>query len=205
MGAFSDENKIVFINLVSTPEQINRSFPEFDGDVSRIASIKYPVDINKVQSKLGQFLATHISTTRFDDDAHRVLLITNRTEWDLYMLELAKHIEMMRGIQPYECISRIEGEIASLRSMLKMYDEEQFTTLRSYYYQWPVYGSANAGDAVTPEQYFDHCANQIRRADAVVAWAGLGQTPIPESIARTMAGNHGLELLTKWRNGGSHA
>lgn len=199
MGIFSEEQKIVFVNLVSTPEQIYRSFPECGKSFSGIVSADYPVNVSKIQSKLGQFLARHISTTRFDDDAHMVLLITNRTEWDLHMSELARRIENFRGLSPYECIGLIEEHLSRLAGTIKMYGKEQFSALRSYYYQWPVYGSANAGNVVTVEQFFDHCANQIRRADAVVAWAGLDKTPLPESIARTMAGNHGLELLDKWR------
>lgn len=199
MGIFTENENIVFVNLVSTPEQIRRSFPECGKSFSGIVSADYPVNISKIQSKLGKFLASHITTTRFDDDAHRVLLVTNRTEWDLHMLELAQRIERMGGVPPHECIARIEEELSRLLGTLKMYGEEQFTILRSYYYQWPVYGSANAGNAITPEQFFDHCANQIRRQDAVVAWAGLGQTPLPESIAQTMAGNKGSIIIEKWR------
>lgn len=182
---------IATVNLVATKERLLADFP---ADAERInarpgvMSADYRVDTERC-TKLGGWLAEHIGTTRFDDDASQLTLMVPATEFGLVVGELGQSLARdtkISNLQSAERVfGRLEAWIHQQRGVLDMYGDSLFSR-RVFEFQWPVFGSRKAGDAETPETYFDACARQIRQMGAVIVRAGLSGERPPLSLQRTI-------------------
>jgi hypothetical protein len=164
-------------------------------------SAAFPVDPVACKTALGRWLAEHIHTTRFDDDASRCVIVTPYTEEGLHARAfLSKLIA-----QPTTSALRSTADMQRLHDQMKVWLDERQRFLKTYGddlfryrvidFAWPVFGSRAAGSAASPEEYFDACAKQIRETNGVIRWAGLSRATLPPTLAATMANNSGLLLL----------
>ncbi len=195
------------VQLVATEAAIQAYFPGArspqPGAKPGIMSAGFPVDPAQCKTALGRWLAETIPTTRFDDDAHRVRIGLPHTEEGLHVLEFFRGVladPFSGSISSKDQLDafhrKVEQWLKRRRTFNEAYGDESFR-YRAIDFAWPVFGSRAVEAAATPEQYFDACALQIRQTGGVILWAGLQTQRLPESIARTMAGNRGLELLKK--------
>lgn len=162
-----------------------------------IMSAEFPVDPAACQTKLGAWLAGTIHTTRFDDDLSQCRIVLPATEFGLHVRDLA---ERLRACQQVHTLDQTELVFQLLadwteqqRKSLKVYERHAFT-YRTTHFEWPVFGSARAGGAATPEAYFDECAGQIRKTGGVIIDAGMRDVP-PSSLIESMANGRGSQLL----------
>lgn len=195
------------VELVATEAAIKAHFPGArspnPGAKPGIMSADFPVNPAGCKTALGRWLAETVLTTRFDDDAHLVRIGLPQTEEGLHVLEFFRgvigdprsgSISSLAELDVFH--GKVEQWLKSRRAVNAMYGNEVFR-YRAIYFEWPVYGSRAVEAAATPEEYFDACAQQIRQTGGVILWAGLSKKRLPQSIARTMSGNRGLELLEK--------
>lgn len=197
------------VNLVATPEAIRRYHPDARDPGSRCApgimSADFPVDPARCKTSLGTWLATHIATTRFDDDASAVVLLLPQTEAGVRLLELQRHLpgaDVTQEATFLRVIARLRTALDEIERLRAMYGDALFER-RVQRYAWPVFGSRAGGvhDGVdTPEAFFDWCARSIRRTGGVILSAGLGRVRPPNSLIATMSEGRGLELLHQYEN-----
>jgi len=193
------------VNLVATEEAIARYFPDARASshlaVPGIMSAEFPIFPETCRTQLGRWLAGAITTTRFDDDASMCRLVLPATEIGLHIHDLGERLRRSQEVRTQADAERIfveiEGWIESQRKKIKVYGRHAFT-YRSVLFQWPVFGSAAAEEARTPEAYFDLCAGRIRATGGIIVEAGLGRDVLPESLLRTTAPKRGGgDLLLK--------
>lgn len=154
---------------------------------SGIISINLPIDPSRCQTTLGAWLADRIQTTRFDDDLSRLTLAWPKTELRLSADEMIRTLEG----NPLRCYQDLEGFeqtvtawLAERRKLLAAYGDILFA--RPFVpFAWPVFGSAAAAGAESPEAYFDYCARKIRVLQPTQIRAWDGSEP-PESLMRTI-------------------
>ncbi len=208
---------VIQFELVVTPERLQRDFPEraaaaprFETEL-RLYQAMYPVDLDKIESKLGRWLAEATGSTDRRDDASRVSIVLPITEGAIAINEIGRRYASMlgangwRGRRPIRemiasirsDIERLDRDLRQLESYVTAYGEHSYQWHRVVEYDWPVYGSRRCRDADTPEAYLDWAAKEIRTTDGVILEAGLFRRRLPESLARTMAqrSGGGLEVL----------
>lgn len=162
-----------------------------------IMSAEFPVDPAACKTKLGAWLASTIRTTRFDDDLSLCRIVLPATEFGLHVRDLAARLHGFHQVgtaEQAEMVFQLLSEwTEQQRKTLKVYEQHAFM-YRTMQFEWPVFGSARAAGATTPEAYFDECAGQIRKTGGVILNAGLRVVP-PESLVASMANGRGGELL----------
>lgn len=170
-----------------------------------VIPLTYEVDPSSCQTELGRWLASHVASTLHDDDGSDVRIILPITDAGAYLSEVGDMLKDRPLVLSTDDLMRsIDGAVRRLekiREMAKMHGDS-IVGLRVVRYQWPVYGSRAGGwhDGVrTPSAFFDHCAKKIRESGGVILWAGLERARLPDSLAQTMAGGRGLELLDIYR------
>lgn len=184
-------SNVRIINLVATAERLKRDFPDShkaQSLTSGIMSADYRVDLSRIETKLGQWLAEHIDTTRRDDDASSLSILLPHTEAGLHFRDLGEQLVRQTRV-------RSKADSERLLQMLETWVKEKRATFQAYApwgfrvvgFDFPVYGSRAADGADTPEAYFDTVARQVRATGGVIRAAGLGDDALPESLARTMA------------------
>ena len=186
------------VNLVATEATIQRFFhgsPKANpASKPGIMSADFPVVPETCKTALGRWLADVIVTTRFDDDASNCSILLPATEQGLHFREFGEHLQRKREIRSIEeaerALREVEAWVQKQRNLAKVYGETT-CRYRVIQFSWPVFGSAAAHGADTPEGYFDLCAGQIRSTGGVILKAGLGSDQPPESIVRTMASKSG--------------
>lgn len=185
-------------NLVATHEKLRAFFPDAREPLwdkaPGIMSADFPITPELCTTALGRWLAATIYTTRFDDDASRCTIILPSTEQGLRLRDTGQRLIAQQGVRSRAAADRVladlERWIAAERANLDAYGTSLFQ-FRAMQFQWPVFGSAAAASAHTPEQYFDFCAGQIRATGGVILGASLFDTPLPDDLARTMAPKSG--------------
>jgi hypothetical protein len=200
------------INLVSTLDAIKRHFPEryrepSPGSKPGVMSADFPLEPSACTTKLGCWLAEHISTTRFDDDGSWCPILMPATEMGLTIRELGEKLlrHQEADITATEVmLATMEEWIEHQRKIIAGYGDAVFRH-RVIRYDWPVFGSVRVGDAKTPEAYFDACARLIRSTGGVILAAGLSREVPPDSLVDTMAQSSGggLALLRRYRESSS--
>ena len=185
------------VELTATRKAVRRYFPERQV-TSTVLRAKFPIDPKNCASELGQWLATHVRTTRFDDDASECWVILPYTEAGLFFKEwgdaLLRRTSARTQAEVEKTLNDLSGVIEHLRRVMKCFPIQTLLCQRKFSYCWPVFGHlATAG--MTPEAYFDYCAQDILSTGGVIEYAGLFRTPLPENLARTMAQGAGLGLL----------
>lgn len=196
------------VTLVANQDAIERYHPgaalrNDPGLNPGIVSAAFPVDPTKCKSALGRWLAEHILTTRFDDDASLVKIVIPATEEGLHIKELAKKLAQQQRVESAaeaEAVyAGLEKWINERRKLLMVYGSALFE-YRVIAFNWPVFGSRAAGGALTPEAYFDECAKMMRTTGGVILKTGFGEVP-PDSLLNSMASDvgGGLALLAKHR------
>lgn len=186
------------VNLVATEAMIQHYFP--DARTSRacakpgIMSADFPIAPENCRTELGRWLATVISTTRFDDDASHCYIVHPSTEQGLHLRDLGERLQrrqVIRNIEEAEHIFKeIEIWVEKQRRLAEVYGSHLYQ-YRTYLYQWPVFGSLAAGESSTTEAFFDRCGALIRATGGVILRAGLSNARLPASLARTMAPKSG--------------
>lgn len=203
------------VELVATEQAIQNAFPGASaarpGAVPGIMSAAFPIDPASCRTALGRWLAEHITTTRFDDDASKCVIITPYTEEGLHARDfLSKLIAKpstwaLRSSDDVQRLHKeLRGWIEGRERVMAVYGEELFR-YRVIDFAWPVFGSRAAGSAASAEEYFDTCARAIRETNGVIRSAGINRAKLPESIAATMANNGGLALLRAYEGAQSVA
>jgi hypothetical protein len=94
---------ITTVNLVSTPEKIREYHPDARDPrgsyAPGIMSADFPIDPTGCSTKLGAWLASHVSTTRFDDDASRCQILLPVTEEGLEVRELGQQLSAHKEVR----------------------------------------------------------------------------------------------------------
>ena len=196
--------------LAVTPEVANESTKS-----NKIIFKDFEVDSSKCVSKLGAWLAEHVLTTRRDDDASLVSIVLPVTNAGALITNLGKAISKESysgGGRNYpsfpgylltdksdleRAIKNIRAELDFIEQQSRLFENAEFTVKTSFY-QWPVFGSAAAGwseGVNTPEKFFDYCAKDMFASGYVVRWAGLLRNVLPDSISSKMFKGRGTELL----------
>lgn len=194
------------VDLVATRDTILKYFPDTSeprsGTNPGIMSAAFPITPELCETELGRWLSNRIFTTRFDDDASSCKLLLPVTEFGLNLRVLGTHLMRKQELSTEEAeplFREIEAWISKQRKTLELYGRTQ-SAYRTIKFEWPVFGSAKARGAVSPEAYFDECAKQIRMTGGIVLQAGSGHEPPPDSLLRTMAKDSGggLALLERY-------
>ena len=195
------------VNLVATRDAILKYFPDarepHPAAKPGIMSADFPLVPELCETALGRWLAERIHTTRFEDDAAACKILLPATELGLHVREMGqqmlRHSEL--NAETAEALfGRVTAWIERQRRTLKMYGSVQ-SAYRTIQFEWPVFGSAKAKGAATPEAYFDECAKQIRMTGGIVLRAGFKTELPPDSLLQTMArdAGGGLALLERYR------
>ncbi len=178
------------VNLVATKPMIQRYFPGHrapnPNTVPGIMNADFPLVPQNCTTKLGAWLATHVSTTRFDDDLSNLRLVLPTR-----IIEMAVRQKMMqvggRRIRDRSALEKLKADLdqwfeQQIR-ICEVYGPHPFGFITTQF-QWPVFGSA-ASKGDNPEEYFDHCAGVIRsmRPTHISSWDGL--TP-PQSLMESI-------------------
>ena len=192
------------ITLVATRERLLADFPTLAIPDTGIPSADYQVQPGRCSDPLGRWLAEQITSTDRTSEGSRCILLYPVTEAGkrlrskvLGALEGAndiasqeQHSVFLDGIR---AVLDAEGRLA--RS-----EGAAFFALRTESYRWPVFGSAAAWGATTPEAYFDACARHIRSTlGAVILSAGREGLAPPSKITAKMAGGKGIEILSSYQ------
>lgn len=182
------------VDLVATSETVQRYFPDA-ANRTGVLSAPFPIVPETCRTQLGRWLAEHIHTTRFDDDASRCSILLPHTHFGLSVRDLGERISRdYRAADSLDDADRafdaLERWVSEQRKILKAYGPTQLQYCIEQY-RWPVFGSAAAEGANTPEAYFDLCASAIRATGGVILRAGLSNAEPPASLVRTMAAKHG--------------
>ncbi|MBU2734274.1 hypothetical protein HAQ00_00710 [Acidithiobacillus caldus ATCC 51756] len=179
------------VELVANKSAIEQYFDQWHFSASAwhkegILSADFPVDPGKCSSKLGQWLAENVATTRRDDDGSRVRLLMPVTEAGARLSHTARHhalsITDQNDLQ--RRIATIRYELDMLERTVAMYGSSLFD-YRVESFEWPVFGSRDGGwhDGVqTVEEFFDFCARRIRKMGSVVLYAGLDRAAPPDTL-----------------------
>ena len=187
------------IELTATREAVLRYFPN-QQVTSAVSRASFPIDPKNCASELGQWLATQVSTTHVEDDASHCEVVLPYTEAGLFFKEWGD--VLLRQTSPHtqadveKTLNDLSRAIENLRSVLRCLPKQTLLCQRKVLYSWPVFGDRTTA-RMTPEAYFDYCAQDILSTGGVIAYAGLDKTPLPEHLARTMAQGAGLALLNK--------
>jgi hypothetical protein len=179
-----------------------------NGSVIHLRSAEFPVNLDKIETKLGRWLAENVFTTRREDDASRVSLLFADTGAATAVRGLTADVPAaIRDAAALESeLQTIEHRIAQMRRVREVYPGWGFD-FRIETFAWPVFGSQRAAAAKTTEQYFDLCAKMIRASGAVILSAGILSAELPSSLARTMClqGGGGDDLIERHRKVGQVA
>lgn len=191
------------VNLVATVAAIRQYFPaacaprlNYRQDVM---SADFAINLERCQTTLGRWLAGCIYTTRGDDDASLCKILLPATEEGLHLRALREWLaqyDELSANDAQEVFHELERRIEYRRRVIAGYGAGAFT-YRTVQFEWPVFGETATVSATTPETYFDECARGIRRLGGIILEAGLSRVAPPQSLTRTMAGGHGLELLAR--------
>lgn len=186
------------IKLVASVSRIVKDFPE---DANRafhgaVASCTYPVDRSRLNGKLAIFLADHIGTTRFDDDASRLSIFTGRTVAD-DMIRRGVSGHFKGTLMAVHEISPRHGSLEAHAKALEAQAEallRKADTIRSHAaahgqheephiesYQWPVF-TEKYEDAA---DYINQCSGHIRSL-GIPFDVGLERATPPDSLLRTI-------------------
>lgn len=134
--------------------------PATDGPLSA----KFAVDPSACKTKLGAWLAEHAVTTRFSDPFSLLSIEVARSDEDAETTRFLASVHQPCSLRSVADFERLQAEIsawlARRAAVVKMYGEVPFKT-QSLTFKWPVFGSAVAMGADTPEEYFDLCAKII--------------------------------------------
>ena len=195
------------VTLVATIERVRQDFPSIKytprkNSRSGIVLVAYPINPGNCKTALGRWLAERILTTHFNDDASECIVLLPATEIGLHFKDcgehLARHREIRTAADAERLFTSLQDWIAKKKKIVALGGAHSFH-YRTIEFQWPVYGSTVAGNAETPEAYFDVAARQIRQTGGVILRAGLLRERLPDSIASTMVQNacDGVELLRR--------
>lgn len=195
------------VTLSTTLKRVRRDLPSFEYSSQRVSQpgvVSYDYDIvpEKCTTELGRWLAEHISTTCRKDDASICLVLLPATELGMHFKkrieQLTRCVELRTKVDAEGVLIRLENWVAEQRQQIRLSSALCFR-YRIVEYDWPVYGSAAAEGAESPEAYFDVVGRQIQKTGGVILCAGLSQDRLPCSIAETMAqdAGGGLALLRR--------
>lgn len=187
------------VELVATKEVVLRYHPN-RSIASSVLSAPFPIEPGKCETALGEWLATHVETTRFDDDASVCQIVLPHSQASLCLSAMAdglpSHTRSGKPIELESAAAHLACQAEELLSLLKTFPARTLLSPRSMMYRWPVFGRQRAV-GMTPERYFDYCATAIQRSGGVIEYAGLWRTPLPEGLAQTMAQGHGAKLIDR--------
>ncbi|MBE0548552.1 MAG: hypothetical protein IH627_13075 [Rubrivivax sp.] len=165
------------VNLVATVPTIKRLLPEQfakryaqhlvdspEWTPNGPISADFPLDPSNCKTEFGRWLAETINTTRFDDDFSRLTVTLGVSEEDLHVREAlerfgACRIRNARDFERFQ--TQVRTWLESREKNVRMIGDFCFHP-RAWTFQWPVFGSASAREAATPEEFFDMCAGHIR-------------------------------------------
>jgi hypothetical protein len=194
------------VELVATKEVVLRYHPN-RAVASSVLSAPFPIEPGKCETALGEWLATHIVTTRFDDDASACQIVLPHSQASLYLRTMANdlrnHTPAATPKEQERAAAALAEQAKDLLSLLRAYPARALLRLQSVIYRWPVFGRRGTA-SMTPEQYFDHCAIDIQSSGGVVEYAGLWRKPLPQELVQSTAGGRGAELIGR-RHAGRHA
>ena len=178
------------VNLVATMPMIQRYFPDHrapnPNSIPGIMSADFPIVSQNCTTKLGAWLATHISTTRFDDDLSKLKLVLPTRVIEMAVRQKMNEVAALR-IRDRSVLEQLKADLdrwfEHQISICEVYGPHPFGFVTTQF-QWPVFGAA-ASKGDTPEGYFDPCAGVIRsmRPTHISSWSGL--TP-PQSLMESM-------------------
>jgi hypothetical protein len=185
------------VELVATKEVVLRYHPN-RAVASSVLSAPFPIAPGKCETALGEWLATHIVTTRLDDDASACRIVLPHSQASLYLSTMADGLRTPTrsgtGRELERAAAHLADQAEDLRSLLHAFPARTLMSPQAMMYRWPVYGGRGAV-SITPEEYFDHCATDIQSSGGVIEYAGLRRMPLPEELVQSMAGGRGAELI----------
>ena len=190
------------VTLVTTLE---RAKSDFGAEVTMIAnsdgvvSCPYTLSISEKQDPFAAWLLEHVSTTRRSEEASRIMITLPENDAQYRIRQLARIAERLAFTSSDEALKVLEAGAATLRAEWALSSEYwPETNLITVQYLWPVYGSSTTSSCKTPEEYWLHCASQIRATDGVPVRVGSEGAVLPESLIRTFANGSGLELHERY-------
>ena len=187
------------VELVATKDVVLRYYPNRDV-VSSVLTAQFPIQPGECETALGQWLASHVMTTHFDDDASNCLIVLPDSQASLYLSKMADDLRThtcagtRRELE--SAAAYLASQLEDLRSLLRVFGARPILSLQSMMYRWPVFNRQKAF-GMTPEGYFDYCATDIQRSGGVIEYVGLFRKPLPEELVKGMAGGRGAELLRR--------
>ncbi len=194
------------ITLVATDAMIQQYLPDAaTSNGPRPPGVRwadFAVDRDRCETKLGRFLADHITTTRRDDDASHVWIVAPVTDAGAALQHLCKayadrnDYQVLSEAEFNARVQKLRAALDAAEARVRTFGQCEFD-LRQVQYEWPVFGSHAGGirDGVdTPEKFLDYCGRAIRQTRGVIIRAGLSCARPEESLLRTM-GDHSTGLL----------
>ncbi len=132
-------------------------------------SANFQIEPARCQTKLGRWLAETVSTTRFDDDHHRLSLTVSSREEEIETKAAFERFTRFRisNLADFERLqTTVHGWLSERKGIVNAFGNRCFSA-RSFDFLWPVFGSAPVKCAQAPEEYFDMCAGLIRSHNPV--------------------------------------
>jgi len=191
------------ITLVATKERILSDFPSLAIPDTGITSADYQVRPDRCTDPLGRWLVKTISSTDRKSEGSRCILLYPFTQAGKRL-----RTQVLGALEGANTIANQADHVVIIDKIRGALDAEiqqagavggAFFDSHTRPYRWPVFGSAAAWGALTPEAYFDACADHIRTMGVAILAAGKdGQSP-PDGITARLAGGEGLRILSAYR------
>lgn len=152
------------VELVATDAVMLKCFPAYAFKPG-VKSGYFPVDTKRCRTKAGEWLASKIVTTNFNDDLSLLFFQSAFTNADLKFKAIFDQVQASR-VDSFAALEHakqaLKQGLADITLQAQHYSDLEFD-YRWTKFEWPVFGSARAGKVETAEAYFDVCGNILAR------------------------------------------
>ncbi len=193
-----EKQKMITVYVTATEGRMIRDGLSVELVDEVLPSARYDLDLDKVKTKLGKWLASH-SGALID-----LRLVRPCTLGDVLLGQMVSQFQV--GEPSFGTSGSYADKLAAVKKRIealelsagqtrRAYGADNYDKLEIVSYRWPKYGYGSV-QADTIEEYFDWVGTDIRKSGAVIQKA-RGDHWLPESLAASMADGKGLKMLER--------
>lgn len=161
----------------------------------------YEIDLDQVKSKLGHFIARHVTCTTSGEAGSRILLLhaeTNGEKFadDIFVSPSGQSNDALRrsASQSPAALAKALRALADDIANHKMVPPGPWGSLRTSTFRWPVFGASGQRED-TPAEFIDRCAAWIHGSGGIPVSVGAQQARPDRSILSAFHHGHALDLI----------
>ena len=159
------------IELVATAEAILLYFPDRLEDLKNNAgphSADFPIDPAQCETALGSWLASTVTSTRFNKAGANCSLISQDEGFGTRLSLLCQRVELM-SCSTVDAARRVLDTMAAwVEHERRCVETQSWQDASISKYKWPVFGSVASQSVHTPERYMDFCGRAMIAQGAIV-------------------------------------